>query len=42
VISANGGSTHAGGYSGGGGGGRIAIYYTNAPGFNFTRIPQDF
>lgn len=35
TISANGGSTSLGDDGGGGGGGRIAIYYTNAPGFNF-------
>jgi hypothetical protein len=34
VISANGGSGPADGDGGAGGGGRIAIYYTNAPGFN--------
>ena len=35
VISANGGSGPADGDGGAGGGGRIAIYYTNAGGFNF-------
>jgi hypothetical protein len=35
LIAANGGSGAAGGYGGAGAGGRIAIYYTNAPGFNF-------
>ena len=35
VISANGGSSAPDGNGGAGGGGRIAIYYTNAPGFNF-------
>jgi hypothetical protein len=35
VISANGGSGAADGNGGAGGGGRIAIYYTNAPGFDF-------
>ena len=35
VISANGGSGAFDGNGGAGGGGRIAIYYTNAPGFNF-------
>jgi hypothetical protein len=35
LISANGGSSASDGNGGAGGGGRIAIYYTNAPGFNF-------
>jgi hypothetical protein len=35
TISANGGSTSIDDDGGGGGGGRIAIYYANAPGFNF-------
>jgi hypothetical protein len=35
TISANGGSTSADDDGGGGGGGRIAIYYTDAPGFDF-------
>ncbi|MGD0411650.1 MAG: hypothetical protein ABSC18_08075 [Verrucomicrobiota bacterium] len=35
VISANGGSSAPDGNGGAGSGGRIAIYYTNAPGFNF-------
>ena len=34
-ISANGGSGPSDGEGGGGGGGRIAIYYANAPAFNF-------